>query len=82
MPDVDLFEHEPDLPPAKVNAITLMVTGTVIWMVATVVVAVLGLINYLPDDLLEVCFAGLGLGLVGIGWGYVHEYRARRRRVA
>ena len=79
MPDIHLFERRPDPPPAKVNAITLSVTGTAVWAVATVVVAVLIAQGRVGQELLDVCLAGLAMGVVGIGWGYVHEYRARRR---
>ncbi len=76
---MELFERRPDPPPAKVNAVTLTVTGTVIWIVVTVVVGVLDLLDRVPDRWIDVCFAALGLGLIAVVWGYIHEYRARRR---
>ncbi|MFC7404630.1 DUF2530 domain-containing protein [Georgenia alba] len=82
MPDVELFERSPDPPPAKVNAVTLTVTGTMVWIVATVVVGALDLLGHVPERWLDVCFAGLGLGVVAVAWGYVHEYRQRRRSSA
>lgn len=79
MPDFHLLERRPDPPPAKVNAVTLTVTGTLVWAAATVVVAVLVAQGSVRADLLDVCFAGLALGAMAVAWGYVHEYRARRR---
>ncbi|GAA4415413.1 hypothetical protein GCM10023169_01710 [Georgenia halophila] len=79
MPEVHLFEKRPDPPPAKVNAVTLTVTGTVVWIVATLAVGILELLDRVPAKWLDVCFAGLALGIVAVGWGYVHEYRLRRR---
>ncbi|MFH5824810.1 DUF2530 domain-containing protein [Georgenia sp. AZ-5] len=79
MPNIHLFERRPAPPPAKVNAVTLTVTGTLVWAVATVVVAVLVAQGRVRADLLDVCFAGLAMGALAIAWGYVHEFRARRR---
>lgn len=79
MPDLHLFERRADPPPAKVNAITLMVTGTVVWAAASLVVFALIQGGRLPGRALDVCLAGLALGVVAIGWAYVHEYRAGRR---
>jgi hypothetical protein len=74
-----MFERRPDPPPAKVNAVTLTITGTLVWAVATVVVALLVSRGAVAADLLDICFAGLAMGVLAIGWGYVHEHRARRR---
>lgn len=79
MPDLHLFDRRADPPPARVNAVTLTVTGTLAWAVATVVVFVLIQTDRLPERTLDVCLAGLAMGVVGIGWGYVHEYRASRK---
>lgn len=79
MPDLHLFDRRADPPPARVNAVTLTVTGTLAWAAATVVVFVLVQTGRLPDRTLDVCLAGLAMGVVGIGWGYVHEYRASRQ---
>ncbi|WP_164737375.1 DUF2530 domain-containing protein [Georgenia sp. SYP-B2076] len=78
MPDMHLFERRPDPPTAKVNAVTLAVTGTAVWAAGTVVVAVLIAQGRVGHHLLDVCLAGLGMGVVGIAWGFVHERRARR----
>ncbi|WP_043501689.1 DUF2530 domain-containing protein [Georgenia sp. SUBG003] len=79
MPDLHLFQRRADPPPAKVNAVTLTVSGTVLWIVATVVVGVLEMLGRVPENWVDVCFVGLGMGVVGVCWGYVHEYRRRRR---
>ncbi|MHB1063467.1 MAG: DUF2530 domain-containing protein [Georgenia sp.] len=79
MPDLHLFDRRADPPPARVNAVTLTVTGTLGWAVATIVVFVLIQAGRLPDRALDVCLAALTMGVVGIAWGYVHEYRASRR---
>jgi hypothetical protein len=80
MPDLHLFERRADPPPAKVNAVTLTVTFTVLWIVATLVVGVLVLTGRVPENWLDVCFVGLGMGVLAVCWGYVHEYRAGRPR--
>ncbi|GAA1634675.1 DUF2530 domain-containing protein [Georgenia ruanii] len=80
MPEPRFFERRPDPPPAKVNAITLTVTGTLVWAVATAAVAALIVAGAVDAALLDVCFAGLAMGVLAIGWGYVHERRARRSR--
>jgi hypothetical protein len=78
MPDKHLFERRPDPPTAKVNAVTLAVTGTAAWAAATVVVVVLLAQGRVGHHLLDVCLAGLGMGVAGTVWGFVHERRARR----
>ena len=80
VPEPRFFERRPNPPPAKVNAVTLTVTGTLVWVVATAVVAVLIFAGAVDAALLDVCFAGLAMGVLAIGWGYVHERRARRAR--
>ena len=82
MPEPRFFERRPSPPPAKVNAITLTVTGTLVWAVATAVIAVLIFAGAVDAALLDVCLAGLAMGILAIGWGYVHERRARRRQRA
>ncbi|MCK6210845.1 DUF2530 domain-containing protein [Georgenia sp. EYE_87] len=80
MPELHFFERRADPPPAKVNAITLTVTFTTLWILATAVIGVLDLMGRVPGNWLDVCFAGLGMGLLAVCWGYVHEYRAARRQ--
>lgn len=80
MPEPRFFERRPDPPPARVNAITLTVTGTLVWAFATAVVAALIVAGAVDAALLDVCFAGLAMGVLAIGWGYLHERRARRAR--
>ncbi|MFD1507163.1 DUF2530 domain-containing protein [Georgenia yuyongxinii] len=82
MPDLNLFERRPDPPPAKVNALTMTVAGTLVWAVATAVVAILIGRGAVPQRYLGVCLAGLTMGALAIGWGFVHERRARRGRLA
>lgn len=82
MPSLNLFERRPDPPPAKVNALTLTLTGTLAWGLATVVVAILVGQGAVPARYLSVSLAGLAMGVLAVGWGYVHERRARRGRVA
>jgi ABC-type uncharacterized transport system permease subunit len=79
MANLHLFQRRADPPPAKVNAITLTVGGTVLWGVATVVIAVLSSLGHVDENWLHVCFAGLAMGVIGVAWGFVHEHRRRRR---
>ncbi|PFG39065.1 uncharacterized protein DUF2530 [Georgenia soli] len=79
MANLHLFQRRADPPPAKVNAITLTVDGTVLWGVATVVIAVLAGQGRVDENWLHVCYAGLAMGVLGVGWGFVHEHRGRRR---
>ncbi|UNX55394.1 hypothetical protein MF406_03750 [Georgenia sp. TF02-10] len=78
MAEPHVFERRPDPPPAKVNAVTMTVTGTVVWMIAAAVVAVLDLLGVVPGRWTDVCLTGVGIGLGAVVWGYVHEYRAQR----
>jgi len=79
MGNLHLFERRADPPPAKVNAVTLTVGGTVLWLIATVVIGVLQATGHVPQRWLHVCLAGLVMGVLSVGWGYVHEHRKRRR---
>lgn len=81
MPPMELFGDAPTPPPAKINPVTLMGTGTVAWLIATAVVAGLDLMDRAPEGWLWICVAGLSLGLLGMLWAYSRVYRAYRKRV-
>lgn len=74
----DLGES-PAPPPQKVNAVTMALVGTVLWVLGTVVAAVAGSRGAtLPEGWLRVCLAGIGLGALMLVWGVFHERRAER----
>ena len=78
---VDLLDTDDQtgnhLPPARINAVTMALTGTGGWLVATVVLAVAQSRGAaVPEGWVDVCLAGIGLGGLGLVWGVTHERRA------
>jgi len=63
----------PPLPPAFTRMRTVIGVGTLLWLVAVVVVAVTG-----PPQVLTTCLVGTGLG--GVGWAIFAWQRAAARR--
>ncbi|MEE6295667.1 DUF2530 domain-containing protein [Georgenia wangjunii] len=58
-----------DLPPMKVNTVTMVLTGIGVWVVALVVVLILRAAGVdLADGILRVCGAGILLGLLALAW--------------
>ncbi len=60
------------LPPAKVRMTRVALGGLALWVAALAVVLATGL----PDLWRDVCFAGLGLGVLFLAWSL---YSDRRR---
>lgn len=78
---MDPDERPADLPPQRVNAVTMAFVGTVVWVIATVVTAFLASRGAdLPDGWLRVCLTGIGLGGAMLVWGGFHEWRAERHQ--
>ena len=63
----------PPLPPAFTRMRTVVGVGTLLWLLAAVVVAVAG-----PPLLLATCVVGAGLG--GVGWAIFAWQRSAARR--
>ena len=63
----------PPLPPAFTRMRTVVGVGTLLWLLAAVVVAVAG-----PPQLLATCVVGAGLG--GVGWAIFAWQRSAARR--
>ncbi len=63
----------PPLPPAFTRMRTVVGVGTLLWLVAAVVVRVTG-----PAQALPTCLVGAGLG--GVGWAIFAWQRAAARR--
>lgn len=76
----DLGES-PAPPPQKVDAVTMALVGTVLWVLGTVVAAVADTRGAdLPEGWSRVCLAGIGLGALMLVWAVFHERRARSQR--
>lgn len=76
---VDPDERPADLPPQRVNAVTMAFVGTVLWVLGTVAAGFAQARGMdLPDGWLRVCLVGIGLGGVMLVWGGFHEWRAER----
>lgn len=68
-----------DLPPMRVNTVTMVLVGIGAWVVALVVVLVLGASGSPLDDQVLICLAGIGFGVLALGWAVPQQRRARRR---
>ncbi|MCM3662577.1 DUF2530 domain-containing protein [Georgenia satyanarayanai] len=68
-----------DLPPMRVNTVTMFLAGTVAWVIALVVVLVLLATGREPDGAVRICLTGIAVGLVGMLWGASQQRRAARR---
>ena len=68
--------RRPDPPPLETNDVAIVAGGTALWAVALVVLLVLRVTDHeVHDWWLEMCAAGVLLGLVGVRY-------CRRRRTA
>ncbi|WP_152192604.1 DUF2530 domain-containing protein [Georgenia satyanarayanai] len=68
-----------DLPPMRVNTVTMFLVGTVAWVVALVVVLVLEATGRELDGVVAICLTGIVVGLLGMLWGASVRRRAARR---
>ncbi|MBD8062441.1 DUF2530 domain-containing protein [Oceanitalea stevensii] len=69
-----------DLPPMRVNTVTMFLVGTIAWAVGLVVVLVLEATGRELDGVVPVCLTGIVVGLLGMLWGASQQRRAARRR--
>lgn len=68
-----------DLPPMRVNTVTMFLVGTVAWVVGLVVVLVLEATGRELDGGVRICLTGIVVGLLGMLWGASMQRRAARR---
>ena len=69
-----------DLPPMRVNTVTMFLVGTIACAVGLVVVLVLEATGRELDGVVPVCLTGIVVGLLGMLWGASQQRRAARRR--
>lgn len=68
-----------DLPPMRVNTVTMFLTGTVVWVLALAVVLVLQATGRELEGAVQICLTGIGIGLLALVWAVPQHRRARRR---
>ncbi|PYG00993.1 Protein of unknown function [Georgenia satyanarayanai] len=68
-----------DLPPMRVNTVTMFLAGTIAWAVGLVVVLVLEATGRHLDGVVAICLTGIAVGLLGMLWGVAQQRRAARR---
>ena len=68
-----------DLPPMRVNTVTMFLVGTGVWLVALVVVLLLRAAGHELDGVVQICLTGVGIGLLALVWAVPQHRRALRR---
>ncbi|HLT85290.1 MAG TPA: DUF2530 domain-containing protein [Phototrophicaceae bacterium] len=68
-----------DLPPMRVNTVTMFLVGTVAWAVALVVVLVLQATGRELAGAVQICLTGIGIGLLALVWAVPQHRRTLRR---
>ncbi|MEE6281431.1 DUF2530 domain-containing protein [Georgenia sunbinii] len=71
-----------DLPPVRVNTVTMVLVGIGAWLVGLVVVLVLRATGADLGEELLVCLAGIGFGILALGWAVPQHRRSLRREAA
>lgn len=71
-----------DLPPVRVNTVTMVLVGIAVWLVGLVVVLVLRATGADLGRELLICLAGIGFGILALGWAVPQHRRALRREAA
>lgn len=77
MPDVGSPGRANQLPPARVNPVTMVLVGLGAWLAALLVVLLLNARTGRFGETFHICLAGLALGLVGLVWALILRRRAR-----
>lgn len=68
-----------DLPPMRVNTVTMFVVGICVWVAALVVVLIVqGGGRELPGAV-QICLTGIGIGVLALFWAVPHDRRKRQR---
>lgn len=68
-----------DLPPMRVNTVTMFLVGTVAWVLGLVVVLLLRARGHDLGGEVRICLTGIVVGLLGMLWGAGQQRRAARR---
>lgn len=68
-----------DLPPMRVNTVTMVLVGIGVWLVALVVVLVLQATGSDLGRMVLICLAGIGFGVLGLAWAVPQHRRSQRR---
>ena len=74
-----------DLPPMRVNTVTMFIVGTVVWVLALVVVLILQARGAELPGAVQICLTGIGFGILALGWAvpqHRRRHRAERARAA
>lgn len=71
-----------DLPPMRVNTVTMFLVGTVVWILGLVVVLVLGAAGHEIAGGVQISITGIVIGLLGMAWGADRQRRSDRRERA
>ncbi|WP_324650552.1 DUF2530 domain-containing protein [Georgenia sp. H159] len=68
-----------DLPPMRVNTVTMFLIGIVLWILGLAVVLVLRAMGYGLDGVVQICLTGIGIGVLALAWAVPQHRRAVRR---
>jgi len=63
----------------RVNAVTMVLVGLAVWVVALVVVLILDARGMEVRDGLHICLAGIGFGLAALAWAIPVQRRSAAR---
>ena len=69
-----------DLPPMRVNTVTMVIVGTCAWVVALVVVLLVEAGGRTLTGGVQICLTGIGIGILGLGWAIPQHRRTLRRQ--
>lgn len=67
-----------DLPPMRVNTVTMFIVGTVAWIIALVVVLILQVRGVHVSGGVQICVTGIGFGILALGWAGPQHRRSLR----
>jgi len=67
-----------DLPPMRVNTVTMFLVGTAVWVVALVVVLLLRAAGHDLHGAVQICLTGIGIGLLALVWAVPRQRRIER----
>ena len=67
-----------DLPPMRVNTVTMFIVGTVVWVLALVVVLILQARGVELPGAVQICLTGIGFGILALGWAVPQHRRSLR----
>ena len=69
----------PPLPPMRVNTVTMVLVGIVVWLLGLVTVMTMRAVGADVGAGVQICLAGIGFGLAALVWAVPVQRRARRR---